>query len=110
MSCRCKRSRGAPGDDPDHIDYKSVEHLHPDQMLPASVVRFPAISVIELPSAGNGYLVMSSRPAFSRPLAPTALLPLFVACGSSDSSETNGAEALRSGPGWTGGVAREEIS
>src|SRR5688572_25531977 len=98
MSRRCDRSLGVPGDDPDHLDYKPVEHLHPDQTLPASVVRFPAISVIELPSAGNGHLVMSSRPAFSRPLPPTALLPLFVACGSSDSSETTGAEALLSGP------------
>jgi hypothetical protein len=40
-------------DDPDHTDYKLAEQLHPDQMLPASVVRFPATSVIEPPSAGN---------------------------------------------------------
>ncbi|HTN86290.1 MAG TPA: hypothetical protein VL242_21470 [Sorangium sp.] len=72
----------------DHIDYKSIEYLHPDQALPAPVVRFPAISVIEPPSAGNGRLMVSFRPAFSRPLPLPALLPLFVACGPSDGGIT----------------------
>ncbi|WP_437605995.1 hypothetical protein WMF20_33760 [Sorangium sp. So ce834] len=44
--------------------------------------------MIEPPSAGNGRLMVSSRPAFSRPLPPTALLPLFVACGPSDGGIT----------------------
>ncbi|XXX77573.1 hypothetical protein WMF30_02195 [Sorangium sp. So ce134] len=70
------------------IDYKIVEHLHPNQTLLAPVVRFLAISVIEPPSAGNERLMVSFRPAFSKPLPRTALPPLFVACGPSDGGIT----------------------
>ncbi|WP_437950318.1 hypothetical protein WME98_05485 [Sorangium sp. So ce296] len=72
----------------DPIDYKLVEHLHPDQALLAPVVRFSAISVIEPPSTGNERLMVSFRPAFSRPIPLRALLPLSVACGSSDGGIT----------------------